>query len=170
MNLEEKFRHVYDFPKKGIDFIDITPVLAEADAFCYTISEMARLCEKLGCDVVVSCEARGFILGAAVSYALKKGFVPARKAGKLPYETISCAYGKEYDNDVLQMHKDAVKPGQKVVILDDVLATGGTALSAIKMVEQLGGEVTGCVFLVELSELNARSQLAGYPVETVVAL
>lgn len=137
MNLKEKFRHVLNFPKEGIDFIDITTVLQDKDAFKYAIDSLVNLVKDLDFELIVGPESRGFIFGAPVAYVLNKGLVLVRKKGKLPYKTVSVEYELEYGKDVLEMHIDAIKPGQKVVIIDDLLATGGTTLSNIKLVENL---------------------------------
>jgi adenine phosphoribosyltransferase len=169
MDLKAKFRHVMDFPKAGIDFIDITTVLQDRDALKQSIDEMKRLAGELGeFDLVVGTESRGFIFGAPLAYALGKGFVPIRKKGKLPYKTVSVEYELEYGTDTLEIHEDALQPRQRVIIVDDLLATGGTTESNIKLVEKLGGEVAGLVFLVELGYLDGRKKLKGYDVKTVV--
>ncbi|BCS80646.1 adenine phosphoribosyltransferase [Anaerocellum diazotrophicum] len=168
MNLKEKFRHVLNFPKEGIDFIDITTVLQDKDAFKYAIDSLVGLVKDLDFELIVGPESRGFIFGAPVAYVLNKGLVLVRKKGKLPYKTVSVEYELEYGKDVLEMHIDAIKPGQKVVIIDDLLATGGTTLSNIKLVEKLGGEVVGIAYLVELTYLNGRENLKGYDVRSVV--
>ncbi|ADQ05220.1 adenine phosphoribosyltransferase [Caldicellulosiruptor owensensis OL] len=168
MNLKEKFRHVLNFPKEGIDFIDITTVLQDKDAFKYAIDSLVDLVKDLDFELIVGPESRGFIFGAPVAYVLNKGLVLVRKKGKLPYKTVSVEYELEYGKDVLEMHIDAIKPGQKVVIIDDLLATGGTTLSNIKLVEKLGGKVVGIAYLVELTYLNGRENLKGYDVRSVV--
>ncbi|ACM61039.1 adenine phosphoribosyltransferase [Caldicellulosiruptor bescii] len=168
MNLKEKFRHVLNFPKEGIDFIDITTVLQDKDAFKYAIDSLVNLVKDLDFELIVGPESRGFIFGAPVAYVLNKGLVLVRKKGKLPYKTVSVEYELEYGKDVLEMHIDAIKPGQKVVIIDDLLATGGTTLSNIKLVEKLGGEVVGIAYLVELTYLGGRENLKGYDVRSVV--
>jgi len=169
LDLKGKFRHVMDFPRAGIDFIDITTVLQDKDALKQSIEEMKRLAGELGeFDLVVGPESRGFIFGAPLAYALEKGFVPIRKKGKLPYKTVSVEYELEYGTDTLEIHEDALQPGQRVIIVDDLLATGGTTESNIKLVEKLGGEVAGLVFLVELGYLDGRKRLEGYNVKTVV--
>jgi adenine phosphoribosyltransferase len=168
MNLKEKFRHVLNFPKEGIDFIDITTVLQDKDAFKYAIDSLVDLVKDLDFELIIGPESRGFIFGAPVAYVLNKGLVLVRKKGKLPYKTVSVEYELEYGKDVLEMHIDAIKPGQKVVIIDDLLATGGTTLSNIKLVEKLGGEVVGIAYLVELTYLNGRENLKGYDVRSVV--
>ena len=138
MDLSSKFRHVLDFPKPGIDFIDITTVLQDAEAFKYSIDRMCDALRNVDFDLVVGSESRGFIFGTPVAYILGKGFVPVRKKGKLPYKTISASYTLEYGEDVVEMHADAIKPGQKVVIVDDLLATGGTVASKTIYIAQFG--------------------------------
>ena len=168
MDLKELVRSIPDFPKKGILFRDITPLIGNADGFEELIEEMAKPLREQDVDVIVGPEARGFIFGAALANALHAGLVPARKPGKLPYETISYAYGLEYGTDELQIHVDAIRPGQCVAIVDDLLATGGTALACAKLVEKAGGVVVGCIFAIELQDLNGRETLAGYPVHTIL--
>lgn len=168
MDLKSKFRHVMDFPKKGIDFIDITTVLQDKDAYRYAMDSLVNLVKDKEADLIVGPESRGFIFGATVAYVLNKGFIPIRKKGKLPYKTVSATYELEYGEDVLEMHQDAIKPGQKVIIVDDLLATGGTTLSNIKLVEAVGGIVTDIVYLVELTYLNGRERLKNYNVESIV--
>ncbi|PHS36236.1 MAG: adenine phosphoribosyltransferase [Alkaliphilus sp.] len=168
MNIEKMIREVKDFPKKGIGFKDITPLLQDGKHFKYAIDELAKQLEGLDIDVVVAPEARGFLVGAPVSYKLGIGFVPIRKPGKLPAETISYEYELEYGTDTLQMHKDAIKPGQRVAIVDDLLATGGTVLATAKLIEQLGGEVVTMNFLIELEFLNARDILRGYSINSII--
>lgn len=172
MELKEKFRHVKDFPKEGIDFIDITTVLADGEAFSEAIDALCEKVKASGCNVIVGSEARGFIVGAPVAYKLGLGFVPVRKKGKLPYKTISGSYELEYGTDTLQMHVDAVKKGDKVAIIDDLIATGGTVKCIADMVESLGAKVGEAVFLVELSELGGREKLekAGIKVSSVVTI
>ncbi len=168
MDLKSKFRHVMDFPKEGIDFIDITTVLKDKDSYKYAMDALVDLAKEKEADLIVGPESRGFIFGATVAYILNKGFIPIRKKGKLPYKTISATYKLEYGEDVLEMHQDAVKPGQKVIIVDDLLATGGTTLSNIKLVETVGGIVSDIIYLIELTSLNGRDKLKGYTVESVV--
>ncbi|AUS95911.1 adenine phosphoribosyltransferase [Clostridium thermosuccinogenes] len=169
MDLKAKLRHVMDFPKEGVDFIDITTVLQDAEAFRQALDEMKKRALGFGdFDMVVGPESRGFVFGTPLAYALGKGFVPIRKKGKLPYKTISVEYQLEYGTDILEIHEDAIKPGQKVVIVDDLLATGGTIESNIKLVEKLGGQVAGLVFFIELEFLKGREKLKGYNVESVV--
>lgn len=169
IDLKAKLRHVPDFPKKGIDFIDITTVLQDPDALNQSIEEMKKLALEMGdFDLITGPESRGFIFGVPLAYALNKGFVPIRKRGKLPYKTVSVEYELEYGTDVLEIHEDAIKPGQKVIIVDDLLATGGTIESNIRLVEKLGGVVNGLVFFVELSYLNGRERLKNYKVRSIV--
>ncbi len=169
MDLKSKLRHVLNFPREGIDFIDITTVLQDADALKETMDRMKEKVLEFGdFDLIVGPESRGFIFGTPLAYMLGKGFIPIRKKGKLPFKSISVEYQLEYGTDVLEMHEDAVKPGQKVVIVDDLLATGGTTESNIKLVEKLGGEVAGIVYFVELAFLNGRDKLKGFKVESIV--
>ncbi|MFO7154668.1 MAG: adenine phosphoribosyltransferase [Caldicoprobacter oshimai] len=168
MDLKSKIRVVPDFPKPGISFKDITTLLKDREAYVYTIDSLVAFCKDKGAELIVGPEARGFVLGAPVAYALKVGFVPVRKPGKLPAETVRYEYGLEYGSDVLEIHKDAIQPGQKVVVVDDLLATGGTALAAVKLVEKIGGIVTGVAFVIELSYLNGRKTLEGYDVYSVI--
>ncbi len=167
MDLKEKIRSVMDYPKEGIDFKDITPVLLDKDAFRQCIDEMSELVEG-EIDVVVGTEARGFILGAPLALNIDAGFIPVRKPGKLPSDTASCTYDLEYGTDSLEIHKDAIKKGDRVLIVDDLLATGGTALASAKLIEDLGGEVVGMVFFIELEFLKARDLLQKYNVKSLV--
>lgn len=169
MDLKKKLRHVMDFPKEGIDFIDITTVLQDADAFKECLDTMAGIIKGMGdVDLIIGPESRGFVFGAPLAYSLGKGFVPIRKRGKLPYKTIKAEYQLEYGTDILEMHEDAVKPGQRVVIVDDLLATGGTTGANIELIERLGGEIAGIVFFIELSFLNGRDKLKDYNVHSIV--
>ena len=169
MELKEKVRIVMDFPKEGISFKDITTLLKDPEAYVYTVDSLVNYCREKGVDIIVGPEARGFVLGAPVAYALKVGFVPVRKPGKLPAETVKYEYELEYGMDSLDIHKDAIRPGQRVVVVDDLMATGGTALAAVKLVEKLGGIVVGVVFVMELSYLDGRKTLEGYDVYSVVS-
>ena len=166
--LEEYVRNIPDFPEKGIIFRDVTSVLQDADGLKLAIDSMLKLLEGVDFDVVVGTESRGFIFGVPIAYALGKPFVPVRKKGKLPCETISVKYDLEYGSAEVEMHKDAILPGQKAVLVDDLNATGGTIEAAAKMIEQLGGEVVKMIFLMELAGLNGRAKLQGYDVESVI--
>ncbi len=166
--VEDYIRTIPDFPEPGIMFRDVTSILQDADGFSLAIDEMRKLLEGVDCDVIAGAESRGFIFGAPLAYALHKPFVLVRKKGKLPCETIEQEYELEYGTATIEMHKDAIKPGQKVVIVDDLIATGGTIEAACKLVEQLGGEVVKIVFLMELAGLNGREKLAKYDVASVV--
>ncbi|HEY9577679.1 MAG TPA: adenine phosphoribosyltransferase [Pseudobacillus sp.] len=168
MDLKPYIKIVPDWPKPGIKFKDITPLMDNGEAFRYATDRIVEYAKEREIDLIVGPEARGFIVGCPVAYALGVGFAPVRKEGKLPRETVKVTYGKEYGADVLTIHKDAVKPGQRVLITDDLLATGGTIEATIKLVEQLGGIVAGIAFLVELSYLDGRSKLDGYDVLTLI--
>lgn len=168
MDLIEKIRVIEDFPKPGISFKDITTVLQDGEAFKYTIDSMIKLLKDKKIDVVVGPEARGFILGATIAYSLGVGFVPVRKPGKLPADTIRYEYDLEYGSDALEIHKDALLPGQNVLIVDDLLATGGTISSVARLVEQLGANVAAVNFVIELTGLNGRGKLKGYEVNSLV--
>ncbi len=168
MNIKDKIRIVPDFPKKGISFKDITTLLKDKEAYNYTVDALARACRDWKPDIVVGPEARGFVIGAPLAYSLNIGFSLVRKSGKLPAETVSYEYELEYGKDILEIHKDAIKPGERVVIADDLLATGGTALACARLVEKLGGKVVGIVFVVELEYLGGRKLLKDYPVESLV--
>ncbi|HLR08305.1 MAG TPA: adenine phosphoribosyltransferase [Bacillota bacterium] len=164
MDYKQHIKIVEDWPQKGVQFKDITPLMDNGKVFKAAVDEIVQFARKKEIDIVVGPEARGFIIGCPVSYALEVGFVPVRKEGKLPREVIKVDYGLEYGKNVLTIHKDAIKPGQRVLITDDLLATGGTIEASIKLVEQLGGIVVGCAFLIELSYLNGMERLKGYDV------
>ncbi|MDR2867059.1 MAG: adenine phosphoribosyltransferase [Acholeplasmatales bacterium] len=164
MDLKKYICSVNNFPKKGILFRDITPLMQDGKAFHYACGQIIKFAKEVGANLVVGPEARGFIFGCPISYQLKVGFVPVRKPGKLPRETISLSYDLEYGSNTLEVHKDAIKKGDKVLIIDDLLATGGTTKATVNLVESLGGIVVGLAFLVELIELNGRQKLDGYPV------
>src|SRR5215217_6942989 len=166
--LKTRIRHVPDFPKAGILFYDVTTLLRDPEGFKLAIDSMSVPFTGLGIDLVVGIESRGFILGAAVADRIRAGFVPVRKVGKLPSETIRVSYDLEYGSDALEMHRDAIEPGQRVLIVDDLLATGGTARATVDLVKQLGGVVEGVSFLIELLELNGRSKLEGENVAVVL--
>ena len=166
--IEEYVRSIPDFPEPGIIFRDVTSVLQDADGLQLAIDSMQDCLEGEEFDVITGLESRGFIFGVPIAYNLHKPFVPIRKKGKLPRETVSVSYDLEYGSAEIEMHKDSIKPGQKVVIVDDLIATGGTIEAAIKLVEQLGGEVVKVVFLMELAGLKGRERLNGYDVASVI--
>ena len=166
--LEEYVRSIPDFPEPGIIFRDITTILQDPDGLHLAIQSMQDKLKDTEFDVVVGTESRGFIFGVPIAYNLHKAFVPVRKKGKLPCETVSMEYDLEYGSAVIEMHKDSIKPGQTVVLVDDLVATGGTIEAAIKLVEELGGEVVKVVFLMELAGLKGRERLKGYDVESVL--
>ena len=166
--IEEYVRSIPDFPEPGIIFRDITSVLQDADGLQLAIDSMQECLKGLDVDVIAGTESRGFIFGVPIAYNLHKPFVPIRKKGKLPCETVSASYDLEYGSAEIEMHKDSIKPGQKVAIIDDLIATGGTIEAAIKLVEQLGGEVVKVVFLMELAGLKGRERLKGYDVASVI--
>lgn len=168
MNLKDYIALVEDYPKKGIMFRDITPLLANGEAFRVATKAFVEFAEEKGAELVVGPEARGFIFGCPVSYEMGIGFAPVRKPGKLPREVVSYEYDLEYGSNTLCMHKDSIKPGQKVIIVDDLLATGGTVEATIKIIEDLGGIVVGLAFLIELDELEGREKLKGYDVLTLL--
>ena len=166
--IEEYVRSIPDFPEPGIIFRDVTSILQDADGLHLAIDLMQKELDGVDFDLVVGPESRGFIFGVPIAYNLHKPFIPVRKKGKLPCDTVSIEYALEYGSAVIEIHKDAIKPGQKVVIIDDLMATGGTTEAIIKLVEQLGGEVVKTVFLMELAGLNGRSKLEGYDVASVI--
>ncbi|HWT27795.1 MAG TPA: adenine phosphoribosyltransferase [Mobilitalea sp.] len=166
--IEDYVRSIPDFPEPGIMFRDITSVLQNKDGLKLAIDQMQELLKGADFDVIVGPESRGFIFGVPIAYNLNKAFVPIRKKGKLPCETISMEYDLEYGKATIEMHKDAIKPGQRVVIIDDLIATGGTIEAITKLIEMLGGVVVKIVFLMELKGLNGRDKLAGYDVEAVI--
>lgn len=168
MDYKQHIAIVEDWPKEGVRFKDITPLMDNGKAFKSAIDDIVEYAKSLDIDLIVGPEARGFIVGCPVSYALEVGFAPVRKEGKLPRETIKVDYGLEYGKNVLTIHKDAIKPGQRVLITDDLLATGGTIEATIKLVEELGGVVAGCAFLIELTYLHGREKLEGHDVLTLM--
>ena len=168
MDLKSKIRVIENFPKEGISFKDITTLLQDGEALKYSIDKMAESLREKNVDIVVGPEARGFIFGVPVAYALGAGFVPVRKPGKLPSETIETSYSLEYGSDTLAIHKDSIKPGQRVAIVDDLLATGGTLSSVVKLVEELGGEVVSINFAIELTGLEGREKFKNYNVESLI--
>lgn len=162
-------RNVPDFPAKGVLFRDITPLIGDAEVFREAVHAMADLVRDKGVEYVASVDARGFIFGGALAYVLNAGFVPIRKKGKLPWKTYEVEYQLEYGTEVLAIHQDAFPPGSRVLICDDVLATGGTAAAAAKLVEKVGGKVIGMVFLAELTDLRGREKLKEYEVYSLIA-
>ena len=169
MDFKKYIASIPDFPQPGVLFRDITPLMSDGEAFHAATSEIQKFAEQVGAEVIAGPESRGFIFGCPVAANLHIGFVPVRKPGKLPRETISYRYDLEYGSNELHMHKDAVTPGQKVLIVDDLLATGGTVQATIKMIEELGGVVVGCAFLIELEGLKGREALDGYEVFTLMS-
>ena len=168
MDLKEKIRVIDNFPVEGISFKDITTLISDGEALREAINQIVEHLKDKKIDAIVGPEARGFIFGVPAAYALGIGFIPVRKPGKLPGEIISVNYGLEYGEDELQIHKDAIKPGQRVAIVDDLLATGGTVEGVAKLIEQAGGEVASLDFVIELTELNGKDKLKGYDVLSLV--
>lgn len=168
MNLKDYIADIPDFPIEGILFRDITPLMADGAAFKEATSQIQKFAKSVNTELIAGPESRGFIFGCPVAYALNIGFIPVRKPNKLPRETIAVSYDLEYGSNTLCIHKDSVKPGQKVVIIDDLLATGGTVEATVKLIEQLGGIVVGCAFLIELEELKGRDKLPNIPVKTLL--
>lgn len=168
LDLREKIRDVPDFPKEGILFKDVMPLIADPEYFADSIRQLADWSRPREPDLVLGAEARGFIFGGALAYELGAGFIAARKPGKLPWETVEATYALEYGTDSLEVHRDAVTPGARVIVLDDVLATGGTAKAKCELVEQLGGVVAGAAFVIELTFLNGRERLEGYDVHSLI--
>ena len=168
LDLKQTIRSIPDFPKPGIIFRDITTLLQNPAALRQSVDLIAEHFDKGSIDVVVGAEARGFIFGPAVAYRLNAGFVPIRKPGKLPYQTIRATYQLEYGTDTVEMHKDAIKPGQRVLMIDDLLATGGTMAACCKLVQQVGGKIAGCAFVIELSFLKGRDKLLGHEIFSLV--
>ena len=166
--IEEYVRSIPDFPEPGIIFRDVTSVLQDADGLALAIDLMQEKLKDVDFDVIVGPESRGFIFGVPIAYNLHKPFIPIRKKGKLPCETVSIRYELEYGTAEIEMHRDAIKPGQKVVIIDDLIATGGTNEALVKLIEGLGGEVVKTVFLMELAGLKGRERLQGYDVDSVI--
>ena len=169
MDFKKYIATIPDFPKEGILFRDITPLMSDGEAFRAATDEIQKFAEKVDAEVIAGPESRGFIFGCPVATNMRIGFVPVRKPGKLPRETISYKYDLEYGSNELHMHKDSIKPGQRVLIVDDLLATGGTVKATIKMIEELGGIVVGCAFLIELTGLKGREALEGYEVFTLMS-
>ena len=167
--VEDYVRSIPDFPEPGIIFRDVTSILQDADGLQLAIDEMQHFVEEVDCDVICGTESRGFIFGMPIAYNLHKPFVPIRKKGKLPLETIEESYDLEYGSATIEMHKDSIKPGQKVVLIDDLIATGGTLEAAVHLLEQLGAKVVKVVCLLELKGLHGRDRIKTCPAETVVA-
>lgn len=168
MKLESLIRDVVDFPQKGVVFKDITPLLQCPDGLNESINQMQAKLDGKEFDLIVGPESRGFLFGVPIAYNLNKGFIPVRKPGKLPYKTISQSYDLEYGSSTIELHIDAIKPGQKVVIIDDLLATGGTTKAMIDLIEKMGGEVVKIVFLIELTFLKGIDLLEGYEVSSII--
>ena len=168
MDIAAKIRDIPDFPKPGIIFKDITPLLQDAEALRFAVDQMAEFAVSKKVDIVLGAEARGFILGAALAYTLGAGFVPARKPGKLPYETIAAEYELEYGTDSLEIHEDAIGPGTRVLVHDDLLATGGTARAKCDLVEKMGGQVVGVTFIIELAFLAGNNKLKEYDLLSLI--
>lgn len=169
IQLADYIRGVPDFPKPGILFRDITPLLADSEAFAASVKALTGPFVDSGIDFVAAVEARGFIFGSSVAETLDAGFIPIRKPGKLPCKTESVSYDLEYGTDTIEVHADAVKPGSRVLIVDDLLATGGTMAAACELIKKLGAEIAGVAFLVELTALNGREKLEGYSIHTVIS-
>ncbi|KWX79078.1 adenine phosphoribosyltransferase [Paenibacillus riograndensis] len=168
MDFQDNIRVIPDFPQPGISFKDITTLLKDGEAYRRAVDELKAVVAHLQIDVIAGPEARGFVVGAPLAYALGVGFVPIRKSGKLPYDTIEVGYDLEYGKDTLAIHTDAVKPGQNVLIADDLLATGGTIATSVSLVKQLGGNVVGAAFLIELTQLAGRNKLSGIEVHSLL--
>lgn len=168
MDLRELIRDVYDFPKEGIVFKDITTILQDPVGLQESVNQMQDLLKDVEFDYVVGPESRGFIFGVPIAYNMKKGFVPVRKAGKLPYKTKALTYDLEYGSATIEMHIDSIKPGDKVVIIDDLLATGGTSEAMVKLIESLGGTVVKMIFLIELTFLPGKEKLKDYNVASII--
>lgn len=166
--LEKSIRNIPDFPKPGILFRDVTTLIQNKEAFKKAVDLLAKRYKAKGFDKVVGVEARGFIFGAAIAYKIGAGFVPVRKKGKLPFKTISTTYELEYGTDTLEIHKDAIAPGEKVLIIDDLLATGGTVKAVTELVGQLGGKISGIGFVIELVDLKGKDKLKDYPVFSLI--
>lgn len=164
MDLKKYISDVENFPEEGIIFRDISPLMADGEAYRFATNEIVAYAKDKGVEMIVGPEARGFIVGCPVAYELGIGFAPARKKGKLPRETVEVTYGLEYGKDTLQLHKDSIKPGQKVLVCDDLLATGGTIAATIELIESLGGVVVGTAFIVELKDLKGREKIKDYDI------
>ena len=168
MDVKDYIRTIPDFPKKGVMFRDVTTVLQDARGLELAVNALSGLLDGVEFDIIVGIESRGFLFGAPIAYKLKRPFVPVRKKGKLPFNTVEEKYSLEYGSAVIEMHSDAIKPGQRAVIIDDLIATGGTVRAAARLVERLGGTVAKAIFLIELPALGGRENLKEYEVESVV--
>lgn len=168
MDLTKYIASVPDYPEEGVVFRDISPLMADGDAYRYATEQIVEYAKDKDVEMIVGPEARGFIVGCPVAYSMGVGFAPARKKGKLPREVIEVNYGLEYGEDTLQLHEDAIKPGQRVLVVDDLLATGGTLAATIELIEKLGGVVVGTAFLIELEDLNGRDKIEGYDIFTLL--
>lgn len=169
MNLKDYIATIPNYPIEGVNFRDITPLMGDGEAFHFACQQMTDFASKMNAEVVIGPESRGFIFGCPVANSLNIGFVPVRKPGKLPRETVSFTYDLEYGSNELHIHADAIKPGQRCIIIDDLLATGGTVEATIKLIEEIGGIVVGCIFLIELEELNGRKNLGDYEVLSLMS-
>lgn len=167
-NLKLKIRSIPDWPRKGVIFRDITPVLEDKRLFRFLIEELAKFCQKKKIDKIVGIDARGFILASALAYKLKTGLVIVRKKGKLPYKSVRKKYTLEYAAEILEMHQDSIRPGEKVLLCDDLLATGGTMKATADLVKRLGGKILGIIFFIELEDLKGRKKLKGYKVKSLI--
>ena len=168
MKFNDYIRNIPDFPKEGILFKDITPLLKDKDAFTAAIDEMAKEYEDVDIDYVVGIEARGFIIGTPIAYALDKGFIPVRKPGKLPYDKLTASYDLEYGSNELEIHSDAIEEGDNILLVDDLLATGGTTKASVDLIEELGGNIVSIAFLLELVDLKGRKEIEGYDIFTLL--
>ncbi|MBP8718303.1 MAG: adenine phosphoribosyltransferase [Candidatus Atribacteria bacterium] len=168
MDLRTKIRNIPDFPVKGVQFKDITTLLKDKEAYRYCIDQITQHCKDLNIDYIAGIEARGFIIGAPVAYNLQVGFLPIRKKGRLPYEVERISYQLEYGENVLEIHRDAFQEGDRIMVIDDLLATGGTTLAVFKLIEKLKGEVVGADFIIELEMLKGREKLSGYEIFSLV--
>ena len=168
MNLKNYIASIPNYPSEGITFRDISPLMADGDAYRYATKQIVDYAKEKNIDMVVGPEARGFIVGCPVAYESGVGFAPVRKPGKLPRKTIEVSYDLEYGSDTLTIHEDAIKPGQRVLLCDDLLATGGTVKASIELIERLGGIVVGCAFLIELTDLKGRDKIKGYDIFTLM--
>lgn len=168
MDLKQKIRNIPDFPKKGVVFRDITTLVGDVEAFKYSVDRMVEYWRGKKIDAILGAEARGFIFGGVMAYKLGVGFIPVRKPGKLPYRTCQVSYDLEYGKNILQIHIDAIKKGDKILIVDDLVATGGTAKAKAELVEKMGGEVVGFCFLIELEFLNPRKILKDYDIFSLI--